>query len=363
MNREADYIRLAAAGGIGPVSFAQLISRFRGDAAEAMAWLSSEKHIKAPPPHYAEVQLEKAAAAGARLILSGTPEYPPLLAQIPDRPPFLWLIGDIEVLQTRMVAIVGSRNSSINARNFAIQLAHQIAGAGFTIASGMAIGIDGAAHAGALEAKNGKTIAVLGGGVNVLYPPSNHTLYERLKTGKGCAVISEMPPDAEPAAQFFPRRNRIVAGMSEAVIVAEASARSGSLITARLALEYNREVFAVPNFPLDPRAHGCNGLIKNKGAVLCDRAEDVIEVLGDCSPCHASGQFLLEETSSPEAFTPASEEVRQMVLDNLSSEPTGINALIRAMPGISGAAISSAILDLELSSQARYVDGGLIRVM
>lgn len=364
MSREADYIRLAATDRVGPVAFAQLMRKFGGDAGEALSYVAKEKDIKVRSADYAAAQLERAEEIGARLILSGSPEYPPLLSMIPDRPPFLWLLGDREVLKERMVGIVGSRHASLNSRNFAAQLARQIAGAGFAIASGMAIGIDGSSHTGALEADDGKTIAVLAGGVDVLYPPGNRALYERLKAGKGCCVVSDMPLGTQPAAQLFPRRNRIVAGMSEAVIVAEASLKSGSLITARLADEYGREVFAVPNFPLDPRAHGCNELIKKQKAALCDRAEDVIEALGETPKAPApAADFHLEESIDAGGLAPASEEVKLMVLDNLGSGPVGMSALMRAMSGISGAAISSAVLDLELSGQASYVDGGLVRVM
>jgi DNA processing protein len=364
VSREADYIRLAAAQGVGPVMFFALISKFQGDAGEALAFLAKEGKKKIPSAAYAESQLKKAEEVGAQLILSGSDDYPPMLSQALDRPPFLWLIGDRSVLQTRMIGIVGSRHASLNSRNFATQLARHIAREGFTIASGMAIGIDTAAHNGALEADNGKTIAVLAGGADVLYPPSNHALYERLKAGKGCAVISDMPLGTAPASGLFPKRNRIVAGMSEAVIIAEASLKSGSLITARLALEYDREVFAVPNFPLDPRAHGCNDLIKKGHAALCDRADDVIEALGKNPKIPPKNDvFHLEESVHAAGPTPASDEVKNILLENLSSEPVGINVILRALSEIPHAAMFSAIISLERSGQIKEVDGGLIRVM
>ena len=367
MNRDTDYIRLSATPKIGSIGFSSLIRQFRGDAGEAISWLEREKGIKAPSKSYAEAQLKKAEHCGAHLVLSCDKDYPPMLLQTEDRPPFLWVLGDVAALGARMVGVVGSRNASLNARNFAGLLSRQISAAGFSIASGMAIGIDTAAHNGALDADNGKTVAVLAGGADILYPPSNRALYERLKSTKGCAVVSDMPLGTDPAAKLFVRRNRIVAGMSEGVIIAEASLRSGSLTTARFAADYSRDVFAVPNFPLDPRAHGCNDLIKN-GAALCDGSQEVIDALGPSAPIRPpEPEFKLMEASpggpSSRGPTPVPEEIKHQVLENLSSEPISVNSLLRAMPEFSQASISAAILELEITGRLVHTDSGLVLVL
>ena len=247
-----------------------------GAVAEALAqshiWAKGRAHRRHPPA--AEAEYAAATRAGLTYVTWDDPRYPEPLRAIEDAPPLLLVKGDAAVLGQPLIAIVGARNASVNGRKFANMLAAAMAKAGVTVISGMARGIDGAAHDGALA--HGKTIAVLAGGTDVIYPPEHASLYERIAASG--AVISEMPPGTAPQAALFPRRNRIISGASRGVVVVEAALRSGSLITARMAADQGREVFAVPGSPLDPRAHGPNGLIR-EGATLIQSADDVLAAL------------------------------------------------------------------------------------
>lgn len=267
-----DWIRLARTTGVGAKKFRQLLARF-GAVSEAIAHQAEwgGKQAAIPRPGAAEEEFAAAAKAKLTYLPFTDPRYPEPLAALDDAPPLLLVKGRTEALSTPLLAIVGARNATINGRKFAKVLAADLAKAGYGIISGMARGIDGAAHEGALTA--GATVAVLAGGTDVIYPPEHRDLYERI--AENGAVASEMPPGTEPQAALFPRRNRIISGASRGVIVVEATPRSGSLITARLAAEQGRDVFAVPGSPLDPRAHGPNGLIR-EGATLIQSVEDVI---------------------------------------------------------------------------------------
>ena len=223
----------------------------------------------------AEREVEALTALGGRMIALVEPAYPQALAAIPDPPPVIALRGRADLLLAESIAVVGARNASANGMHFAERLAADLGAAGLTVVSGMARGIDARAHAGAIETG---TVAVMGGGVDVVYPKENRSLFERL-LAEG-AVISEAPLGTVPMGRHFPRRNRIIAGLSRGVVVVEGAARSGSLITARLALEQGREVMAVPGSPLDPRASGPNGLIR-QGATLVENADDVLDALAE----------------------------------------------------------------------------------
>ena len=226
-----------------------------------------------PPEDDAAREIHDLARLGRHLIASCEPEFPPGLAALDPPPPMIAVLGDVPLLRREMVAIVGARNASALGRKFAFTLAQELAEAGLAVASGLARGIDTAAHEGAL---NGGTVAVLAGGVDIVYPPENQKLYDSIRA-QG-AIISEMRLGEAPQARHFPRRNRLISGLSRGLVVVEAAERSGSLITANYALEQGREIFAVPGSPLDPRARGANRLIR-EGATLTESAEDVLTVL------------------------------------------------------------------------------------
>jgi len=272
-----EWLRLARTEGVGPRTFQDLINRFGGAAAalEALPMLARARGrpVRIPEPSEIEMELRRAERMGARFIALGESAYPERLRLIDGPPPLLAVYGRIEALHGPIVGIVGARNSSAPGRKIASLLAGGLAEAGFGVASGLARGIDTEAHRASL--KQG-TIAVLAGGLDKPYPPENAGLMQEI-AGHG-AVISEMPFGLSPRGQDFPRRNRLIAGVSLGVIVVEAARRSGSLITARLANEQGREVFAVPGSPLDPRHEGTNDLLRD-GATLITSAEDVIAVL------------------------------------------------------------------------------------
>ncbi|RAU23224.1 DNA-protecting protein DprA [Paramagnetospirillum kuznetsovii] len=276
-----DWLRLIRSENVGPRTFTRLLERF-GSAASALAALpdlakrgGSRRPIVLCSKADAERELARAERLGLRYLATVEPGYPRALAATEDAPPLLTVLGNASLLTKPMVAMVGARNASLNGRNFARKLAAELGRSGMVVASGMARGIDTAAHQGALAFG---TVAVLAGGAEVVYPPENDGLWrEIVETG---VVVSEMPPGTQPQASHFPRRNRIISGLSLGVVVVEANARSGSLITARFAADQGREVFAVPGSPMDPRAAGPNDLIRH-GATLTESAEDVLNVLSD----------------------------------------------------------------------------------
>jgi DNA processing protein len=258
-----DWIRLIRTEGIGPATFRHLVERF-GSPNEALHHLPTlsakrKKPLKLVTAGQAETEIKAAERAGLTYICWRDPAYPHRLAAIEDAPPLLLVKGNPDVINRPAMAIVGARNASVNGRKMAAILATDLAKAGFTVVSGLARGVDGAAHQAVVKA-GGLTVAVLAGGTDVIYPPEHATLYDQIAASG--AAVSEMPPGAEPVAAAFPRRNRIISGLSQGVVVVEATLRSGSLITARLAGEQGRDVFAVPGSPLDPRAQGPNGLIR-----------------------------------------------------------------------------------------------------
>jgi DNA processing protein len=222
----------------------------------------------------AEKEIAALTRLGAKLVCWGEPSYPDALAAVEDAPPVLTVLGRGELLGVPIVAIVGARNASANGRRLAHELAAELGEAGIVVASGMARGIDAAAHGGALATGS---IAVVAGGVDIVYPQENRGLYQAL--AQEGAIVAELPLGIEPQARHFPRRNRIISGMALGVVVVEAAAKSGSLITARFALEQGREVFAVPGSPLDPRSRGANDLLRH-GATLTETAADIVSQLG-----------------------------------------------------------------------------------
>ncbi|MCG5237255.1 DNA-processing protein DprA [Xanthobacter oligotrophicus] len=343
-----DWLRLIRTENVGPRTFRALINQFGGAAAalEALPTLARRGGRLLPPrmPDMAEAEAEVAALArlGARLVATGEADYPIALRQLDDAPPLICVRGRGEVLQRPMVAIVGARNASAAGRSFAARLARDLAGAGWVVVSGLARGIDAAAHEASLD---GGTVGVFAGGLARPYPPENLGLIEKVAaTG---AIVSEMPVNWEPRARDFPRRNRLVSGMALGVVVVEAAERSGSLITARLAGEQGREVFAVPGSPLDPRAGGTNRLLK-QGATLVTEAADVIAVLtpmaGRQGPDAIEAEGPTMEPAMPE------EDARARIVGLLGPVPTLIDDLVR-LSGCSVAEVQIVLLELDLAGR------------
>jgi DNA processing protein len=336
-------LRLIRTDSIGPVTYRQLVARF-GSAAAALDALPDlarrgGRRLSLCAPDAAEAELAALGAIGAQPLFLGTPDYPALLAMSETAPPVLITRGDVRLLERPAVAIVGARNASAAGSRFARQLAMDLGDAGQVIVSGLARGIDAAAHSAALPTG---TVAVVAGGADVAYPPENADLMARI-AAQGL-IVAEQPPGVEPQARHFPRRNRIIAALAAGTIVVEGAAKSGSLITARIAADLGREVMAVPGSPLDPRAGGCNQLIR-EGATLITGAADVLEAL-----TALSGEPILPMQVA-EAFVPPSlaapETARAAVLALLSPTPAPVDELVR-QSGVAAAQVASVLLDLEL---------------
>jgi len=353
LRERIDWLRLTRTESVGAATFAYLVSRYRTASAalEALPELARrggrDRPVRTFAVEDAERELATGEALGARLILGCEGEFPRLLAVLDSPPPLIWVLGDTTLLNRRTVAIVGARAASSAGRRFAKNLAADLGAANFVVVSGMARGIDTAAHEGSLETG---AIAVLAGGVDDIYPPENAALADALRA-KGC-VVSERPPGFSARAADFPRRNRLISGLSLGVVVVEAELRSGSLITARLAGEQGRDVFAVPGSPLDPRARGANDLLR-QGAWLVEEAEDVRRVLDSN----------LGVAEPPPAFdasdeSPASNDEAVRVEAFLSLTPTRLDDLARDA-GISSAAAAAAVVELVLAGKAELLPGGL----
>lgn len=358
------WLRLIRSENVGPITFRRLLERFGTPACalDSLPALARQGGIAARlricSAADAEREMAAVEAVGGRLLTLGEPGYPPLLAHVEDAPPVISTLGHAHLLAKKAIGIVGARNASANGRRFARELARDLGGAGLLVVSGMARGIDAAAHEGALATG---TVAALAGGIDVVYPKENQALYEHL-VAEG-AVISEMPPGTEPQARHFPKRNRLISGIARGVVVVEASLRSGSLITARLALEQNREVFAVPGAPLDPRAKGTNRLIR-EGAVLTEGAADVLEGL-------AGGQAepLAEPTDAgyggPPAETPeekALRTARPKVEELLGPAPVEVDEVVRAA-GLATGLVAWVLLELELAGRLERLPGNRVALL
>jgi DNA processing protein len=305
------------------------------------------RDYRPPDRDAAAAEWRAAGAAGARALLLGAPDYPPLLATISDPPPLLWALGDPALAARPVVALVGARNASALGARMAARLAGELGDMGFVVASGLARGIDAAAHRAAL----GKgTISVEASGIDVVYPPENAGLAAEI-AAQGLR-LSEMPPGHEPRPQDFPRRNRIVSGLALGVVVVEGALRSGSLITARDALDQGREVMAVPGSPMDPRAGGCNALIR-EGATLVRDAADIAEALG------ARGAAMPAARPSAPVSRDFPEGSEGRLLGLIGPVPVAEDLLIREM-GQPAATVSAALLDLELAGRVQRHPGGMV---
>lgn len=358
--QKLDWLRLLRSENVGPITFRALINRFGGaaEALEALPRLSAKgglsRSIRICPREEAEREIAAAGRLGAELLAWGDAGYPPLLARVEDAPPLVYAAGDIAVSELPAVAIVGSRNCSAVGRRMAATIAAQLAREGFAVVSGLARGIDAAAHEASLGTG---TIAVLAGGLGRLYPPEHAGLADAIReTG---LLLTEMPPDWIAKAKDFPRRNRIISGVAYGVIVVEAAARSGTLITARFALEQGREVFAVPGSPLDPRAEGTNRLIRN-GATLVRDADDVLETLRPMLGRLPPPTPLAEPEGAGETGPmDVDESGRRRVLDALSPTPTELDDIVR-QTGLTPAQVMLVLIELELAGRIERHTGNRV---
>jgi DNA processing protein len=348
-----DALRLIRSEQVGPMTFFRLV-KFCGSVAKAIEMAPSlskrggrAKPIRITQKADAEREYEQLTAYGAELVLYGEERYPRLLQQIADAPPVLTVRGHTHLAaNTNMVGMVGARNASANGCMFAKKLASDMGAAGYVVASGLARGIDAAAHRGALGTG---TIAVIGGGINNVYPPENAILFEEIAaTG---LIISELPFGAEPHARSFPGRNRIIAGMSRGVVVIEASLKSGSLITADYANDYGRDVFAVPGSPMDPRCHGTNKLLKD-GATMVETVRDILANLSPLGELPLAEQLPLDFNEAPAATLDEQtiDRARAAVLESLSASPTLTDDIL-AITGLTPHLLMAVLLELELAGR------------
>lgn len=348
-------IRLLRSPNVGPVSYAQLLRRF-GNAQAALEALPSlasrgRRDYRPAPRERIEQEVAAVRAAGARYLFHDMPGYPDLLGRIEGAPPVVTVRGDVSLAAKPCVAIVGARNASAAAIKLARDFAHALAAEGLVVVSGLARGIDGAAHEGSLPS----TIGVIASGIDITYPPQHGALQERIAS-EGL-LIAEQPPGTEPRGSHFPSRNRIIAGLALGTLVVEAAPKSGSLITARLAGEAGREVMAIPGSPLDARSHGCNQLIR-EGAVLVQSPEDVMELLSGFGGAPRS--TFRESSGQPYAIDEEllSDEPAD-IATLLTTAPVGLDELIR-QSGASAGAVQMALLELELAGRLNRHAGGRV---
>jgi len=362
--QKLNWLRLIRSENVGPRTFQKLLSHY-GDAGLALEKLPEmakrggrSKPIRVCPVEEAQRELERGERLGHCLLAQVDDDFPRPLAEIEDAPPMLWAVGDTALLSRPTIAMVGARNASLNGRNLTRRLAADLGRAGLAVASGLARGIDACAHEGAIPTG---TVAVMAGGLDVIYPPEHADLYDMVASC-GC-VISEMPPGTQPQSGHFPRRNRIVSGISLGVVVIEASLKSGSLITARLAADQGREVFAVPGSPLDPRAQGPNDLLRH-GATLTETAADILDVLAprlhralsehDQAPApHADPRNFTEDDLGP---------ARTAIIECLGFSPVTVDEIIRQCQ-LSPALASLVLLELELAGRLERQTGHRVSLL
>ena len=358
------WMRLWRTDNVGPVTFRQLINHFGSaeaalDALPDMAargGLSRKQNI--PTRTEIETELAQLDKMAARVVAMGEPDFPVMLRRTEDSPPIVSFIGDPAVFRLPGVAVVGSRNASLAGVRFTRKLSGEIGAEGYAIVSGLARGIDTAAHEATLGTG---TIAVLAGGLDHPYPPENLDLFKAIPD-RGGAVITEMPLGWEPRARDFPRRNRIIAALGLGLLVVEAAQRSGSLISARLANELGRIVFAVPGSPLDPRCEGTNNLIKN-GATLVTHARDVLDALAPLTRKPMASLPSMEEPTRNELEPPeASESDRRRIVDALGPTPVAVDELI-AFTGTTPAQVYLVLLELDLAGRLQRHSGGAVSLV
>ncbi|MBD9648378.1 DNA-protecting protein DprA [Ensifer sp. ENS09] len=362
--QKISWLRLIRSDNVGPIAFRDLINHFgtAENALDALPELSRRggtKHsYRVASIAEAERELEAARRHGAVFVGIGETAYPSALRQIDGAPPLLAMKGDLGAAARPSLGIVGSRNASVSGAKFAAMIARDAGRAGYVVTSGLARGIDTAAHRASLDTG---TIAALAGGLDRPYPPENVGLLEEITAGRGLA-ISEMPFGWEPRARDFPRRNRLIAGISLGVAIVEAAHRSGSLITARYAADFGRLVFAVPGSPLDPRCHGTNDLLK-QGAIVTTGPDDVIEALAPLSQLELPLPGVREPDGQARAGVPASasDGDRAAVSTALGPTPVEIDDIVRHT-GLSPAQVYLLLLELDLAGRLHRHPGGLVSV-
>lgn len=362
-------IRLLRSPNIGPVSYRAMLARF-GDAQraiEALPGIVTKRgySYKVTPEKVAEAEIRAVIKAGARYVFHDNAEYPELLGEVASAPPILICRGTLELAARPCVAMVGARNASAASVKLAREWAGALSAAGFTVVSGLARGIDGASHEGALPA----TIGVIASGIDIAYPPQHTDLQERI-ANEGL-LVAEQPPGTEPRGRHFPSRNRIIAGLSSGTLVIEAAPKSGTLITARLAGEAGREVMAIPGSPIDPRSMGCNQLIRD-GAVLVQTPDDVIELLEGFTGAPRS-TFRVGENTAPFDYAElsklewgeareAGEDAADAIARLLTKAPVPVDELVR-QSGANVADVHMALLDMELAGEIERHEGGAVSLL
>ncbi|NQZ14394.1 MAG: DNA-protecting protein DprA [Alphaproteobacteria bacterium] len=362
-----NWLRLIRTDNVGPITFYKLIECYgsASQALEALPELSRKggrkKELIAPPISKIEAELDSLRKLGGDIVCAADPLYPLALGATEDAPPVLSYIGDIKLTRPPCLAMVGARNASLNGRKFAHKLSGELGQSGQIIVSGLARGIDTAAHEGAL---NTGTIAVVAGGIDVVYPRDNQKLYEQI-CHQGL-VLAESPFGTQPVARHFPKRNRIVSGISSGVLVVEATLRSGSLITARMAGEQGRDVSAIPGYPGDPRAHGPNKLIQD-GATLVQSADDILSALQNFSGGNSMQDSHAVQTDSP--YVPANDEplentenTQDIILQNLSQLPVSIDELVNACH-LTIPEVQMCVLELELAGRLQRLPGNRVALL
>ena len=362
-DEKLNWLRLIRTENVGPITFYKLVDYYGSatKALEALPDLSKkggrQKPLQAPPLSIIEKELEDLQKRGGDIICAAQKSYPLALGATDDAPPVLSYIGDITLLRSPCLAMVGARNASLNGKKFATKMAKELGQSGQIIVSGLARGIDTAAHTGALDTG---TVAVVAGGIDVVYPRENKELYEQI-CDRGL-VLAESPLGMEPIARHFPKRNRIVSGLAAGVVVIEATYKSGSLITARMAGEQGRDVYAVPGYPLDPRAQGPNKLIQD-GAILVQKSQDILQNL-----TNYSGGYSLQDSQNNQPVLTVieekqdekdSEDIRLAIENNLSQMPVGVDELARTCH-VSIPALQMALLELELAGRLQRLPGNRV---
>ncbi|MBY0501016.1 MAG: DNA-processing protein DprA [Alphaproteobacteria bacterium] len=351
-----DWLQLSRSENVGPLTFHRLLQQYKTAIAalKALPDLAAQGGLKRPLKIAERTVVEKELASlyqfGAELLTLESPFYPPLLRHIDSPPPLLTVKGQFDFLQSPLFAIVGARNASAMGKKMTFKLAEDLSHLGWIITSGLARGIDAAAHQGSLPKG---TIAVLAGGIDCIYPAENESLYTQI-SAEG-VLIAESPFGVQPQATLFPRRNRIISGISRCVLVVEAALKSGSLITARYALEQGRDVFAIPGHPLDPRARGCNQLIKN-GATLVESIEDIVQEISPLASLRIQEDLHAHENSSPSSFL---DKAREIINENLSLTPINVDELIRECH-LSASDVCIVLLEMEIAGRLERHPGGKV---
>lgn len=358
-----DRLRLIRSQNVGPLTFRRVMERF-GSASEALRRLpdlarrgGGNGTFTVCPPEDAEREIAATRRLGGHLLFCGDDGYPEPLSFIEDAPPVLTVLGDPAILRRPTIGMVGSRNASPNGRRFAFRLASEMGKAGFATASGLARGIDAAVHQGSLETG---AIAVTAGGIDIIYPKENTDLYHAIADGG--AIVCEMPLGMHPQARHFPRRNRIISGLSRGVVVIEATLRSGSLITARMALEQGREVFAVPGSPMDPRGRGCNDLLR-QGAILVETPQDILNVLdADSASVPPPGRGIRHAEDDARVDAETTDEMRRVIAETLSPVPVTVDEVIRTCQ-LSPSHVMTCLLEWELAGRVERHPGNKVALI